>query len=118
VSPTGSKTGHPFLANGPRRSTRAGEPSRRPNVTLPGSRFLGAGLGAAQSPKRFICVRSGVLQSLPLSLSEHLVVVSAVSNTELECPSEFRDCGELPLVRLHVCHRTNRSSRSFRTEST
>jgi hypothetical protein len=29
VSPTGSKTGRPFLANGPRRSTRVGEPSRR-----------------------------------------------------------------------------------------
>lgn len=33
MSPTGSKTGHPFLANGPRRSTRVGEPSRRPKVT-------------------------------------------------------------------------------------
>jgi len=95
---------------------RRAEP--KAEFTLPRSRFLGAGLGAAQSPKRFICVRSGVLQSLPLSLSEHLVVVSAVSNTELECPSEFRDGGELPLVRLHVCNRTNRSSRSFRTEST
>lgn len=89
MSPTGSKTGHPFLANGPRRSTRVGEPSRRPRVTLPYSRFLGAGSGAAQPPKR-ICVPSGVPQSLPLSLSEHLVVVSVVSNTELECPSEFR----------------------------
>jgi hypothetical protein len=35
VSPTGSKTGHPFLANGPRRSTRVGEPSRRLKVTHP-----------------------------------------------------------------------------------
>lgn len=42
MSPTGSKTGHPFLANGPRRSTRVGEPSRRPKVTHPESRFLGA----------------------------------------------------------------------------
>jgi hypothetical protein len=33
VSSTGSKAGHPFLANGPRRSTRVGEPSRRPRVT-------------------------------------------------------------------------------------
>lgn len=33
MSPTGSKAGHPFLANGPRRSTRVGEPSRRPRVT-------------------------------------------------------------------------------------
>lgn len=89
MSPTGSKTGRPFLANGPRRSTRVGEPSRRPRVTLPESRFLGAGSSAAQPPKR-ICVRSGVPQSLPLPLSEHLVVVSVVSNTELECPSEFR----------------------------
>lgn len=31
----------------------------------------------------------GVPQSLPLSLSEHLIVVSVVSNTELECPSEI-----------------------------
>jgi hypothetical protein len=46
-------------------------------------------LGAAQLPKQ-ICVPSGVPQSLPLSLSEHLVVVGVVSNTELECPSEFR----------------------------
>lgn len=89
MSPTGSKTGHPFLANGPRRSTRVGEPSRRPRVTLPKSRFLGAVIGAAQVPKQH-CVPSGVPQSLPLSLSEHLVVVSVVSNTELECPSEFR----------------------------
>lgn len=35
MSPTGSKTGHPFLANGPRRSTRVGEPSRRLRVTHP-----------------------------------------------------------------------------------
>lgn len=89
MSPTGSKTGHPFLANGPRRSTRVGEPSRRPRVTLPKSRFLGAVIGATQVPKQH-CVPSGVPQSLPLSLSEHLVVVSVVSNTELECPSEFR----------------------------
>lgn len=39
VSPTGSKTGHPFLANGPRRSTRVGEPSRRLRVTLPSRVF-------------------------------------------------------------------------------
>lgn len=42
MSSTGSKAGHPFLANGPRRNTRVGEPSRRPRVTHPESRFLGA----------------------------------------------------------------------------
>jgi hypothetical protein len=52
-------------------------------------RFLVAGNSATQPPKR-ICVRDGVPRSLPLSLSEHLVVVGLVSNTELECPSEFR----------------------------
>jgi len=83
----------------------------------PESRFLGA-VSAQRSRRSEFCVRSGVLQSLPLSLSEHLIVVSAVSNAELVCPSEFHDCGELPLVRRHVFHRTNRSSRSFRTEST
>jgi hypothetical protein len=114
VSPTGSKTGHPFLANGPRRSTRVGEPSRRPKVTHPESRFLGAGSGAAQPPKR-ICVRDGVLQSLPLSLSEHLVVVSVVSNTELECPSEIPFiAGGCPYLRERFNH-TNHLRRPFRT---
>lgn len=54
----------------------------------PESRFLGA-VSAQRSRRSEFCVRNGVSQSLPLSLSEHLVVVSAVSNTELECPSEF-----------------------------
>lgn len=63
-------------------------------------------LGAAQLPKQ-ICVPSGVPQSLPLSLSEHLVVVSAVSNTELECPSEFRGSQAVARICVHVCHRTN-----------
>ena len=39
MSPTGSKTGRPFLANGPRGSTRVGEPSRRSRLTLLESRF-------------------------------------------------------------------------------
>jgi hypothetical protein len=106
ASPTGSKTGHPFLANGPRRITRVGEPSRRSRLTLPESRFLGAVSGAAQPPKR-ICVRSGVSRSLPLSLSEHLVVISAVSNAELECPSEFRDSQAVARICVHVFHRTD-----------
>ena len=106
MSPTGSKTGHPFLANGPRRSTRVGEPSRRPRVTLPDSRCLSAGSGAAQPPKR-ICVRDGVPQSLPLSLSEHLVVVSAVSNAKLKYPSEFRESQAVARICGHVFHRTN-----------
>jgi hypothetical protein len=115
VSPTGSKTGHPFLANGPRRSTRVGEPSRRPRVTHLESRFLGAGSSASQPPKR-ICVRDGVPQSLPLSLSEHLVVVSVVSNTELECPSEIPFiAGGCPDLRERFNH-TNHLPRPFRTE--
>jgi hypothetical protein len=53
VSPTGSKTGRPFLANGPRRSTRVGEPSRRPRSHSRVA-FSRRGLGAAQSPKRVL----------------------------------------------------------------
>jgi hypothetical protein len=64
---------------------RRAEP--KAEVDAPRSRFLGAGPGAAQPPKR-ICVRSGVLQSLPLSLSEHPLVVNAVSTAELEFPSD------------------------------
>lgn len=67
MSPTGSKTGHPFLANGPRRSTRVGEPSRRPKVTLPSSRFLSAGLGAAQL--REATLRAEWRSSVPSSFS-------------------------------------------------
>jgi hypothetical protein len=106
VSPTGSKTGHPFLANGPRRSTRVEEPSRRLRVTLPKSRFLGA-VSAQRSRRSEFCVRSGVSQSLPLSLSEHPVVVSAVSDAELECPSEFRESQAVARICVHVFHRTN-----------
>jgi len=114
VSPTGSKTGHPFLANGPRRSTRVGEPSRRPKVTLPKVALLRAAFGAMQLPKQ-ICLPDGVLQSLPLSLSEHLVVVSAVSNAELECPSEFRRLQAVARICSHVPPHQP-PSRSFPTE--
>lgn len=62
------------------------------------------------------CVRSGVSRSLPLSLSKHLVVISAVSNAELECPSEFRDSQAVARICVHVFHRTDPPSRSFRTE--
>jgi hypothetical protein len=72
----------------------------------------------AQRSRRsdLICVRSGVSRSLPLSLSKHLLVISAVSNTELECPSEFRDAQAVARICVHVFHRTNPPSRSFRTE--
>lgn len=55
MSPTGSKTGHPFLANGPRRSTRVGEPSRRSKVTHPKSRFLGAVSGQRSCRSNTAC---------------------------------------------------------------
>lgn len=55
MSPTGSKTGHPFLANGPRRSTRVGEPSRRSKVTHPKSRFLGAVSGQRSRRSESAC---------------------------------------------------------------
>ena len=55
MSPTGSKTGRPFLANGPRRSTRVGEPSRRPRVTLPSSRFYARVLGQRRCRSNTAC---------------------------------------------------------------
>lgn len=61
-------------------------------------------------------MRDGVSRSLPLSLSEHLLVISAVSNAELECPSEFRDSQAVARICVHVFHRTDPPSRSFRTE--
>jgi hypothetical protein len=82
------KTGHPFLANGPRRSTRVGEPSRRPRVTHLLPALLSRRHQGNTAAEANLCA-DGVPQSLPLSLSEHLVVVSVVSNTELECPSEI-----------------------------
>lgn len=70
--------------------------------------------GAAQLPKQ-VCVPNGVPWSLPLSLSEHLVVVSVVSNTELECPSEIPFiAGGCPYLRERFNH-TNHLCRSFRT---
>lgn len=72
----------------------------------PESRFLGA-VSAQRSRRSEFCVRSGVSQSLPLSLSEHLVVVSAVSDAELECPSEFRESQAVARICAHVFHRTN-----------
>lgn len=101
MSPTGSKTGHPFLANGPRRTTRVGEPSRRSSLTLP-DRVLRRGFRRSAVALANFCVRSGVSRSLPLSLSEHLSVISAVSNAELECPSEFRDAQAVARICVHV----------------
>lgn len=85
ASPTGSKTGRPFLANGPRRSERAGEPSRRPQVPPRSALESAIPAPAFAEASR---VRVAVLQSLPLSLSEHLIVAGAVSDPELEFPSE------------------------------
>lgn len=76
--------------------------------------FSTRGLGAAQPPKR-ICVPNGVPRSLPLSLSEHLVVVSAVSNAELECPSEFRESQAVARICVHVV--TAPTTFPIRTES-
>jgi hypothetical protein len=72
----------------------------------PESRFLGA-FSAQRSRRSEFCVRSGVSQSLPLSLSEHPLVVSAVSDAELECPSEFREAQAVARICVHVFHRTN-----------
>jgi len=72
----------------------------------PESRFLGA-VSAQRSRRSEFCVRSGVSQSLPLSLSEHPFVVSAVSDAELECPSEFREAQAVARICVHVFHRTN-----------
>lgn len=71
-------------------------------VDAPGVAFLGAASGAAQSPKRLFCVRNGVSRSLPLPLSKHPLVISAVSNAELECPSEFRDSQAVARICAHV----------------
>jgi hypothetical protein len=70
------------------------------------ARFLGA-VSAQRSRRSEFCVRSGVSQSLPLSLSEHPFVVSAVSDAELECPSEFREAQAVARICVHVFHRTN-----------
>ena len=114
MSPTGSKTGHPFLANGPRRSTRVGEPSRRPRVTLLLPALSNRGHQGNTAAEANLCA-DGVPQSLPLSLSEHLVVVSVVSNTELECPSEIPFiAGGCPDLRERFNH-TNHLRRPFRT---
>jgi hypothetical protein len=88
VSPTGSKTGHPFLANGPRRSTRAEEPSRRSRVTHLTAALSSRGYqgNAAAEANLRAEWRSSVPSSFSLPTP---LVVSAVSNTELECPSDI-----------------------------
>lgn len=84
-------------------------------IDAPGVAFSRRGLRRSAVAEA-CCVRSGVSRSLPLPLSKHLVVISAVSNAELECPSEFRDSQAVARICVHVFHRTDPPSRSFRTE--
>lgn len=88
MSSTGSKDRTPISCEWAEKEHTGRRAEPKAEGDAPGVAFSSRGPGAAQPPKR-ICVRDGVPQSLPLSLSEHLVVVSVVSNTELECPSEI-----------------------------
>ena len=73
----------------------------------PGIAFSRRGCRRSAVALANFCVRSGVSRSLPLSLSKHLLVISAVSNAELKCPSEFRDSQAVARICVHVFHRTD-----------
>jgi len=88
VSSTGSKDRTPISCEWAEKehTGRRAEPKAEgdaPVLAFSSREFRGS--AAAEANLR----AEGVPQSLPLSLSEHLIVVSVVSNTELECPSEI-----------------------------
>lgn len=115
MSPTGSKTGHPFLANGPRRSTRVGEPSRRSKVTHLLPALFGRGYQGSAAAEANL--RAEWRSSVPSSFSLRAP----------RCRQRGFEYGAGVPVRYSVSrrrlpvsaftfHRTNHPSRSFRTE--
>jgi hypothetical protein len=90
-----------FLRIG-REGAHGSESRAEGRVSRSRSRVLRRNVPAQRSRVSEFLRANDVSRSLPLSLSEHLLVISAVSNAELECPSEFRDSQAVARICVHV----------------